>query len=339
MEELLTLYLLERPRSVSDMIRELTEKELPDDAGERREQIPRIAGNWFREDTGYLWRLQEQGVIQDRGRQYAIDKDWLVDRLLTALNVYAAFPDRGERGGQAPLSPQAAELIGDWRLGDFRDRVRGKVLSGRVMAQVFDWDVWGPVVTVPDEDGRTVRLYRPLFDVVSAVHLMLLAAVLGARRRVLTERMQAEQDAYFRWKNRRDRLDAVHDAVVDRVVAQCFPWAERRADGTYVDDRVAAVAETVRGTGGSLPRETQACLADLYLLSFQDSADLVRQRARHDGDVHMFFNLLERGWFVTSEKVDTDPSTGNYRVPLEAMRAYLDDLARRVQVADGVELP
>lgn len=339
MEELLKLYLLQEPRSVSAMIRDLTEKELPDDAAERREQIPRIAGNWFRAETGYLWRLQEDGVIQDRGRQYAIDKDWLVDELLTALNVYAAFPDRDERGDQAPLSPQAAELIGDWRLGKFKRRVRNEVFSGRVMEQVFDWEVWGPALTVPDDDGRTVQLYRPLFDTVAAVHLMLLAAVLGARRRDLTDWMDEEQDAYFRWKNRRDRLDTVHGEPVDRIVAQCFPWAETRHDGTYPDERVATVVETFQGTGGSLPREPQQCLADLYLLSFQDSADLVRQRARHDEDVHMFFNLLERGWFVTSEKVDTDPSTGNYRVPLEAMRAYLDDLARRVTVADGVDLP
>ncbi|MDY6777266.1 MAG: hypothetical protein SVU32_01250, partial [Candidatus Nanohaloarchaea archaeon] len=92
MRDTILFFLLEGPKSISDMIRELTEKELSEYADKRQDQIPRIAGNWFR-DGGYISELREEGLIKDTGRQYAINKWSFTDRFVEQAGILQQFPE------------------------------------------------------------------------------------------------------------------------------------------------------------------------------------------------------------------------------------------------------
>jgi len=338
MEELIKLYLLEQPRSISDMIRDLTEKELSSAAAIRSKEIPRIAGNWFKEDTGYIWTLREAGVINDVGRQYALDKDWLIEGLLADLNIKDRFPQHAERGDVAKLEPAYTQFMEEYTFGAFKQELREHLFSGDLMAAVFAFDAWQDAVTLPETDGRRITLYRPVFRFWSFVHIALLSSIVVSRRAQLTDRM-ADRDRYFTWKNRRERLRETENAFVRRTVHRCFPWAEQAADGGFVDDRVERIASAFGSIGGNLPAATVDFLGDVYLLSFDDGAGLFEQRREEDADVHLFLNLLERGVLLPERDLERDPTTGDFIVPVSDMQSYLDQLVGLVDATDALQAP
>ncbi len=323
------LYLLAQPRSISDMIRDLTEKELSSVASIRSKEIPKIAGNWFKKESGYIWELREQGVINDVGRQYALDKEWLVEEFMNDLDLKDRFPAHAERGEAAALEPAYSGFMEEYTYGEFRRELREHLFSGELMADVFEFEMWQDVVTVPETDGRRIALYRPVFSFWSVVHLALLSSIVKSRRAQLTGRME-ERDKYFTWKNRRTRLGETEDALVQKAVHRCFPWAEQDVDGVFMDDRVERIASAFGQLGASLPASTVTFLGDVYLLSFADGVGLFEQRREADTDVHLFLNLLERGIRIPERDLERDPTTGDFIVPLRDMQSYLDELASLV---------
>lgn len=328
MEELIKLYLLECPRSVSDMLRDLTEKKLSGVAALRSEQIPRMAGNWFKKDTGYLWRLQEQGVINDVGRQYALDKDWLVEGFIDVLGVRDRFPEHDVRGGSAAVEAAYSYIMPEYRLNGLKREMREQLFSGSLMKELFAFDRWQDAALIPETDGRRVQLYRPVLGFWTVVHIGFVSSLLVSRWARLTQLMDAE-DGYFRWKQRRERLEETQEALVKRVVHACFPDAVRGVGGEFGDERAQKLADAVREVGVELPEQTLELIGDLYLLSFNDGVGLFQQQTRQDDEIHVLFNLLERGWLVASRNLDQDPVTGNYIVPLGEVHSYLDNLAHR----------
>lgn len=326
MEELIKLYLLERPRSISDMIRELTEKELSSAAEIRSTEIPKIAGNWFKKESGYIWRLRERGVINDVGRQYALNKNWLVDGFLDDLALKDRFPQHAERGDVAELEAAYTDFMPEYSLGEFKRELREHLFSGGLMADVFAFDDWKDVALVPETDGRRISLYRPVFDFWSFVHLGLLSSLLKSRREQLTAQMDAEE-RYFTWKNRRTRLRETQNLLVQKMMDRCFPWADQAADGAFLNEQAEDIASAVGHFGAELPQETLEFLGNVYLLYFDDGAGLFQQRREADADIHLFLNLLERGVLVKERDLDRDPTTGDYLVPLTDMHSYLEDLA------------
>lgn len=308
------------------MIRALTVKELSADAGERSEQIPRIAGNWFKEESGYLWRLREDGVIKDVGRQYALDRERLAADFVADLDVQRCFPDHHERGKSALPSDAYRDLVGDMTWGGLQRRLAEEVFAGETMQELFRFDLWRETLLQQDEREHRISRYRLVLDFWSCVHYMVLSAVFTSRRRHLTERLN-EQESYFRWRNRRQRLDEARDELRHRLVRNCFPGAAQDVDGTYVDDTVQAVAERFGRVGPVLSEDAADLLANVYLLSFHDGPALFEQYAKYDHEVNLLFNLLERGWMVQSRYVEEDPRTGNVVVPLHQMHSYLDRLA------------
>lgn len=332
MEELLKFYLLERPRSVSDMIRDLTVKELSDDAAERSEQIPRIAGNWFKKETGYLWRLRESGRIVDQGRQYAWDKDTLVDGFMKDLGLYEHFPDRAVRSGDAEITDAYGRVTEKWRLEMFQRELRQKLFSGKMMQQVFAFQEWQDALLVPEGDGRRIATHRPLLDFWSAVHVMFLSAVFKSRKSQLRALME-ERDQYFRWKNRSKRLEKTERAFLEQVIGSCFPSVEQAYDGAYEQEQVQRLVEAFGEKGPVLGEETVELIGDVYLLALHDGVGLFEQQGKHDEDVHLLFNLFERGWLIEERKLEQDLDTGNFIVPLNELHSYLETLVGLMEPA------
>lgn len=326
MEQEILFYLLERPRSVSDMIRDLTEKELSEDAEERSEEIPRIAGNWFREGSGYLWRLQEAGLIRDMGRRYAVDRDELAERLLAHLDVDGCFPHIDVHGDTAEVTGAYENLVSVRTWGELKRRVRDEVLEGDTMADIFAFDTWRDILMAPVDDGRRIARAELTVAPLPAIHFMIVSSILKSRKTAVQEKIGME-DGYFHWKNRRDRLEATTDALGDEIARAMFPGARRDAEGRYRDTKVQEISDAFGVIGADLDPGTVDLLADVYLLALDDGPTLFEQYARYDHDTHLLFNLLERGWMMDASRVERDPRTGNILVPLGEARAYLDDLA------------
>ncbi len=329
------LYLLEGPRSVSDMLRDLTEKELSSAASLRQEEIPRMAGNWFKEDTGYIWRLREADVINDVGRQYALNKEWLVEGLVAFLGLRERFPEYDVRGETAKVEASYSNFMHEYTLKELKQEVREQLFSGSLMADLFTWEDWRDVMCVADERRNRVQLYRPALPFWTVVHMGFISSILVSRNAQLTELMEQE-DQYFRWKSRREQLEETTETLVTRSLHSMFPAAERDPDGTFIDDHIQRIAECMKSTGVVLPEKTLELLSDLYLLSFDDGVGLFEQQTRQDEDIHLLFNLLERGWVVESRNLERDPATGNYIVPLNEVRSYLDSIAHRFETTDAV---
>lgn len=327
------IYLLERPRSVSDMLADLTEKELSSSASLRRKEIPRMAGNWFKEDTGYIWRLKDEGVITDMGRQYALDKDWLVEEYLELLGVRDRFPEAAVRGDDAAIEASYSNFMHEYTLGELKEEMHDQLFSGNLMADLFAFEDWQDVALEADDRGNRVQLYRPVLSFWTVVHMGFVSSILMSRQEQLTELME-EHDQYFRWKARREQLEETTGELVTRSIHSMFPAAERDVEGSFVDEHIAGIADAITDTGVVLPEQTLELISDLYLLSFDDGVGLFEQQSQQDDDIHLLFNLLERGWMVESRNLDQDPVTGNYIVPLGAVRSYLDDLAHRFHLAD-----
>lgn len=330
MQEEIYLYLLARPRSVSDMIRALTDKRLSEDAAERRAQIPRIAGNWFKKESGYLWRLREAGRIRDQGKQWVVDRERLVEDVIAFLGVERAFPTVAVDGDDADVADAYHGLVGVRSLRELKQRLLADVFEGAVMEELFRWDTWGDVLFVPNEDERRIRTVDRVFDTLGTVHLILVSGIVKARRQQIRAAME-DRNRYFAWKNRMTRLDATADAFAERVVERCFPWAGQEPDGTWQDRRMQRIVDAFGQMGGVVPDETLDVLADLYLLALEDGTGLFEQRAAYGGDHHLLFDLLERGWLVPERGVERDDRTGNIVLPLGEVRSYLDRLVSRVE--------
>lgn len=326
MEREILFYLLERPRSVSDMIRDLTEKELSDDAEERSEEIPRIAGNWFREGSGYLWRLREAGLIRDMGRRYAVERGELARRLLADLNADACFPHIDVHGDTAEVTDAYEHLVSVRTWGELKRRMRDEVLEGDTMADLFAFGTWRDILLDPVEDDRRVARYELGIGLLPAIHFIIVSSVLKSRKTIVQGRLE-DGDGYFHWKNRRDRLAATTDVLGDEIARAMFPDARRDPEGRYSDTRVQTIVDGFGVVGADLDPDTLDLLADVYLLALDDGPTLFEQYARYDHDVHLLFNLLERGWLMDASRVERDPRTGNILVPLGEIRAYLDTLA------------
>lgn len=334
MESEILFYLLEQPRSVSDMIRALTRKELSDDADERAEQIPRIAGNWFKEGSGYLWRLQEEGKMRDVGRKYAVEREWLVDTFLERLGVPHCFDGFETRGREAPLNDAYASFLPDYRYGDLWQAVYEDVFQGERMAGLFAFDTWASPLFEPVADGRRILSRSLVLDFWSSVHLCLISSILVSRHDQLTGLIDTGGE-YFHWRNRRDRLEETTDAFREKVVGTLFPAAEREMDGTFTDDRADAIASAFGTDGPVLPEDAAEVLAHVYLLSLEDGVGLFRQYSRYDHDVHLLYNLLERGWLIDQRTVERDERFGNVVVPLGEVQSYLDAFASLFRRAQG----
>jgi hypothetical protein len=335
MEDLITFYLLEQPRSVSDMIEDLTHKELGDDPDDRQEAIPRIAGNWFREGSGYLWHLEQDGIVRNSGRRYELDRDELVDRFISDLRLLRCFPDHDVHGDATVLKDAYTEIMPAYTLGEVRQRLKEDVFEGGMMADLFDFERWRDVLLVEyDQEGR-IAAYRPVFTVWSAVHYALISSILKSRKSILKEYQQEE--AYFRWKNRREAFAETEDRLRERIISRCFPWAELDYEDRYRDERVRAVAEGFGKEGANLPGDVLSFLTDVYLMYLDDGVGLFEQRVKHDSEESVLFDMFEVGWVIASRKLDQDEETGDYIVPLGDLNAYLDDLTYLFNSTDTLQ--
>lgn len=327
MEDLIRFYLLEQPRSVSDMIEELTSKELSDDAGKRSDEIPHIAGNWFREDSGYLWRLQDKDLIKDQGRQYAVDRDTLVEGLLSSINAQQCFSATEVRGEDAELDDAYSHILPDMTLRDLKSDLKEEVFTGPFMKELFDFQRWKDSLLSPETAEGRIASYRLELGFWPSVHFILLSTILASRKRHITETLEKDEEHYFEWRSRRQALEDSQEALQERLVHEHVPGTEKEEDGTFVPERTQKLVEGFQDGPEKLKEDSTEILANLYLLSLNDGVELFNQYSRYDHDINLFFNLMERGWMVRENSVKRDERTGNIVVPLGEVRSYLHDLA------------
>ncbi len=324
MEDLIRFYLLERPRNVSDMIRDLTVKSLSESADKRRQEIPRIAGNWFREDTGYIWRLKERGHIKDSGKRYIINTEGLIEDLFADMELEKSFKEYDARGEDAMLKDPYRELMGDKTFHELKNSIKEAVFSGEKMARVFNFKKWKEFLT-KETGSSTIFKYNLILGFKSSIHFVFISSILKSRKSMIEDKIEGGE-SYFTWKNRLDRFKKNEEVLKRKIIKNIFPYTGTDSNGKPADKEAKKVFDAFDKAGESLDKDTLETLANMYLLFFKDGVELFDQYSKYDHDINLFFNLLERGWMIDSRNVDRDSRTGNFVVPLSNMRSYLDTI-------------
>lgn len=326
MKNLIRFYLLEGPHNTSDMIRDLTTKELSRNSEERRKQIPRIAGNWFRKNEGYIWELKDEDKVIDSGRRYNINKEGLIDEIINGMKIQECFPEYDVKGENAKLSNAYTKLLSEFTLKDLKEELERKVFTGSKMNRLFDFEKWKDYLLEKTENSKTIFKYQLRFDFMSIIHLILISSILKSRKSRIKEKIE-QGESYFSWKNRLDKLRENEDSLRKKILENSFPWIDLNSNGEPTNKELKAVYDSFKEKSVELDEEATKTLTKLYLLYFKDGVELFDQYSKYDHSKNLFFNLLERGWMVDSQTVERDSRTGNLIVPLKDVRSYLDDLS------------
>lgn len=326
MKDLIRFYLLEGPHNTSDMIQDLTTKELSSSSEQRREEIPRIAGNWFREKEGYIWKLKERNKITDSGRRYKINKDSLIDEIIGDMDIESCFPEYDAKGENAYLSNSYSKLLSGFTLQEFKKQLKEDVFTGEKMKKLFDPKRWENSLLGRNRNSKTVFKYHLRLDFISTVHLILISSVLKSRKSKIKDRIEAGE-SYFSWKNRLDKLRENEDALRKKILENCFPETSFSSDSCPENPKGKAIYESFKKEAVELDEKATEALTTLYLLYFKDGVELFDQYSKYDHSKNLFFNLLERGWMIDTQTAERDSKTGNFVVPLKDIRSYLDDLS------------
>lgn len=315
-------YLLEKPRSISDMIKDITKKELSDDAEGRSKEIPSIAGNWFREGEGYIWKLKEEGLIKDIGRQYQIEIEEFLSRFFSSLGIQKCFPEYPFKGDKAEIKASYSKFIDHETLGEFKGKLISKIFSDETMAEVFEFGRWKDVLLREEENDRRTAKYYISADFWSVIHFILISSILKSRRSRIKEKLR-DGETYFLWRNRKEQLKKIRDYLADRIVERCFPWEE----GETMSDRTEDMKEAFGEKGVKLDEEATRLLGDLYLFSFNEGEPLFQQLVRHANEDHLFFDLLEEGLIIEPNEVDKYRE-GGLQTSLTEMTSYIDRITQ-----------
>jgi|GEM_PF-5559703 len=326
MEDLIRFYLLQKPRNVSDIIRDLTEKELSGDSDKRRGQIPRIAGNWFRENSGYIWKLKNRGHIKDSGRQYVINRDTLIDDFIKDMKLEACFNDYDVKGDRAELEDAYESLMEDVEFGEYKKKLMERLFSGSTMADIFEFEKWEGILTQDIDCDAKVFTQDLVLSFKSSIHFILTSSIFKSRKSTIEDKIEGGE-SYFTWKNRLDRLKENESFLKRKIIKNTFPGKETDSEGRPKNAPAAKLFDAFGESGVELDPNTVELLANMYLLYFKDGVELFDQYSKYDHSINLFFNLLERGWMVDSRNVERDSRTGNFVVPLSHVRSYLDNIA------------
>ncbi|MFB6217031.1 MAG: hypothetical protein ABEJ72_08710, partial [Candidatus Aenigmatarchaeota archaeon] len=270
----ITFYLLERPRSVSDMIRDLTDKDLSNIPEERSDQIPRIAGNWFREGSGYLWRLEDAGILHDRGRKYMIDRERFTELFVQSLDLQKVFPGHENIGEEAELEDAYSEFLDDYTLGGLKEELEEDIFQGITMAEIFQYHTWEEVLMAEEESDRRIAKRSLILDFWSSVHFSLISSIFKSREKNITDTLSEDRDHYFRWRKRRQRLNETSEGLGQKIVSQ----------SGLEEDYHDRIVDSLGDKGAVMDEDETELLADVYLMAMNEGTELFEEYARYDHD-------------------------------------------------------